>query len=560
MAHSSPIRNPQSAIRNLFVPIRNSAFLARAEWLCALLFTAATVWLRVNFALHAGGLWRDEAAAVGVATLGSFGEMWSYLQMESSPVLWSLLVRGMAAVGWGSDGALRAFALLIGLGGIGAIWFAARCFRSGPPLVALALFGFSVDLIVWPDTVRANGLGALTSVVALGCLWRLAEAPSSRRFAVAAAAAVVAVQSSYYGALWILAAGLAGAAVVWWRRQDSRAALGVLGAGAVSTASLLPYLSAFHDRAQWDALMKAPRYDAGMFVSYLAETVGKTGRWWWLLALAAALPGAVWRFRRGVRKPDNDLVFYTLAALVLGVAGHFVFFKVVRYQTHQWYYLALLAGAAVLVDAVLGDFCRSSVLARWTRLAGCVLVAGAGLRVCMAALPMRMTNIDLIAQTLAEEASGKDLIVINRWFLGPGYERYHAAKAPWTTLPPLAGHRFHRFDMVKALMEEPDQTAPVLPLLAQIQKTLEGGGRIYFVGGVLFPPEGGSAPIPGPAPLARTGWDATPYEDSWAMQVGEFVREHAARGRWVWASSPVRVSGLENPGVLINEGWKGNAE
>ena len=97
--------------------------LKRAEWTAAVLLTVAVGGLHLLRLLHAGGLWRDEAAAVGFATLPTLREVASSFQHEAFPLLFPLAVRGWAAV-WGDRYlALRAFGAAVGLALAAALWW-----------------------------------------------------------------------------------------------------------------------------------------------------------------------------------------------------------------------------------------------------------------------------------------------------------------------------------------------------------------------------------------------------------------------------------------------------
>ncbi len=89
---------------------------------------------------YAGGLWRDEAAAVYLAQMPSFSQIWSHLEHESFPLLVTMFLRGWSALGLGdSDGTLRAFGLLVGIAVIAALWWNAWRFSSSPPLLSMLL-------------------------------------------------------------------------------------------------------------------------------------------------------------------------------------------------------------------------------------------------------------------------------------------------------------------------------------------------------------------------------------------------------------------------------------
>ena len=70
--------------------------LRRAEWALAILATLLLVFLHAVFFTHAGGLWRDEANTIGVATLPKFGEFLHWLDISKSlspqatPSAWAL--------------------------------------------------------------------------------------------------------------------------------------------------------------------------------------------------------------------------------------------------------------------------------------------------------------------------------------------------------------------------------------------------------------------------------------------------------------------------------------
>src|ERR1700720_3691211 len=157
------------------------ASLRRLEWIVALLVGALIVVLHSVNMTHAGGLWRDEAAAVDLALFPSFAEIWSHLEHESFPLLLTLVLRGWSAIGLGSsDMALRVFGMLIGVAVLAALWWNAWQFSASPPLISMLLFGLSPTMIRWGDSLRAYGLGVLLLLLALGLIWKVVRAPSRR--------------------------------------------------------------------------------------------------------------------------------------------------------------------------------------------------------------------------------------------------------------------------------------------------------------------------------------------------------------------------------------------
>src|SRR5688500_13558839 len=115
---------------------RTPSTLRKVESVVAILLTVVVVSLHLMGALSAGGLWRDEAATVGLATLPTVGDVWKYAQHEAPPVLWPLMVRAFStAVGPMNDPAFRVLGFLIGTGVLATLWLYARELRHSFPLV-----------------------------------------------------------------------------------------------------------------------------------------------------------------------------------------------------------------------------------------------------------------------------------------------------------------------------------------------------------------------------------------------------------------------------------------
>src|SRR5207248_1161469 len=107
--------------------------LRRAEWALAILATLLLIVLHAIFLTHAGGLWRDEANTVGISTLPTFREFLHWLDFDSFPILWLLIVRMWHFIGFGSDFSLRFLGCAVGICLIGTLWLNARAFRFSFP-------------------------------------------------------------------------------------------------------------------------------------------------------------------------------------------------------------------------------------------------------------------------------------------------------------------------------------------------------------------------------------------------------------------------------------------
>ncbi|HET9226327.1 MAG TPA: hypothetical protein VFR31_06650, partial [Thermoanaerobaculia bacterium] len=254
--------------------------LQSAERATALLITLFAVGLHGLRLVHAGPLWRDEAAAFHLATSPTLAEV--VAKHESFPPPFFFLVRGWAAAFGGSDLSLRFFGLIAGLGLIAALWWSAR--RTDTiPLAALSLVAIHPAFLLYGDSLRGYGLGTVAIVAAFGafaCLNRCS-------IAIAAAASLAAVQILFFNAALLLALGLAAIGVGILRRRP-RLAWAAVAIGAGSALSLLPWSGSVMATRSWSGLLKVP-VGPGEIFGELARTAGPL--WIWLpLAALALLP------------------------------------------------------------------------------------------------------------------------------------------------------------------------------------------------------------------------------------------------------------------------------
>ncbi len=537
--------------------------LAKIEWYAAGFITLLSVWLHVSHALHAGPLWRDEANTAAISALPTIGDIWKNLEFDSFPIAWLLVVRVLHGLGMAGDAGLRFVGCLVGLAIVGVLWALARSFYRGLPLFSLALLAICPSLVIYGDSARAYGFGSLTGLVAFGFLWRYFDQPSWKRFAISSAASIFAAQSLYYNCI-VIGAACAGGLALAWRRRDRNLAWQAPLAGVPAALTLLPYFQVFHRAGEWNILVQIDKFEFTNFWGKLTTAVGLAGGWfiwiWTALFIFAlfVLPMALLRQPLLKTSPrEKETIVFGVSALFAGTLSYYLFLKMLRYPTQPWYYLSLLAFIAVAIDAVAGASFRGEI-ARKVRLTACLVIAVIALPTASRNVAMRMSNIDLIAEKLKTRAGSGDLVLFYPWFLQLTYERYQSSTAEFATIPLMPPSPLHRYDIIKKLMEEPDQTKPVAPLAAKIETCLKGGHRIYLVGGDCpFMPLDRDPIILSPAPLPPPiEWSDELYSFAWGTQIMRVFQLHGVRSdNWPPVTDEF-VNPLENPSVVEIAGWK----
>lgn len=534
-------------------------FLQQPDRVAALLLTAALVWLHFFFATHAGGLWRDEVNLVNLSGRASFGDM----ARDSFPVLMPLSVRGWSALGMGrSDEGLRFLGALIGLGLVASLWVSARATRHTPPLLSLTLLALNSTVIVYGDSLRGYGLGSMLMVLTVGAAGAWLRKATPARAGWLALSAVLSVQALYQNAVFVGAICL-GSWVVCARRRAGRAALLVLGAGVAAALSLLPYLPILvSGRSSMEVLRTSLRF------KYLLENVAVAAgfplpqyAWVWLLLAVMVVVGAIFRRRSGTSVPQghdeaaDDMRLFAATTLLTGCAGFWGFLWLAGLTTQPWYFVPLLALVAACFDAGLPS------LSRLRRVVFLGLVVGTALIAAPVAhhdLSLsRFTNVDRLSRRLTAEASPDDFVLVTPWYCGISFERYFKSPTPWTTLPPLADHSTHRYDLVRSQMQD---TNAIQPVLDQVAATLRSGRRVWVVSeaGLMDIPEPGT-PSPyhlPPPPLPNWGWSGVPYTLQWVSQTAHFLGNHSRQFERVKDPEPGKQRLTENLDLFVASGWR----
>jgi hypothetical protein len=537
-------------------------FLRLAETAVAALLTITSIVLHVRATMSAGALWRDEANTVSLATLPTFADLWRNMEFDSFPLLWLLVVRAYGSlVGPMNDQAFRALGFVVGLALLSALWLNARTFRYNLPLVSLALLGLTPSLIVWGDSVRAYGLAMTLILVTNALIWRFVQHPSISRFVLASVSAVLSVNAVYYNAVLLLAFCAAGA-VVCVRNKDPRKAILVISIGAVAAASLMTYRTQIGNIADWSMLVRVKDYSFTWFWYKLSDALLAGGPWavaiWTQVFVLSLVLGvlAVKRTREfDLSVEQRDSALYGIVALAIGAPASFLFLDRLSYYTAPWYYLSLITLVAVCCDIIMGTVAGRPAL-RLSRVLAVIVIAAATLPTALGSVRTRLTNVDLIAESLETTARPGDVIVVSPWHNGVSFDRYYHGAASWITVPRLNSPALHRYDLVKQQMLMRDQTAPVSPAIERMASALAAGNKVYFVGTPMFPSPGAGPEILPPAPHGKPGWNTSAYDRQWAAILSHFLKENAATITQVPVESGTNVSHYENLTLLVAEGYR----
>ena len=522
----------------------------RLEWTVAVLATLAAIAVRVMFVEHAGALWRDEANTASTALAPSFARMWRLMEFESFPILWPALVRGWIAIGPGStDAGLRLLGFLGGISLVPAMWFASLRLGRRPPLIGLALVAVNPEIARWGTSPRAWGLGAALAIVAFAATADAQESPTWPRVAVSVLATLLCVQCVYQNVVPIAAIAGASVVVAVATREWRRAAI-ALGAAAVAAVSLLPYAATVERRSVWNGLLQGPITIvdiAGRMLGVAASSGAVVGLCWAALPVAAIVFLVRGRAdRAGVR---NDVATYAVwvgALTTIGLAGLYL---IVRLHTQTWYYVGALALVAACADVALAVGAPAGI-ARTSALAALAILA-IGLVPALAVVREPQTNIDAVAGYLNRHAVSGDVVLVDPWAVGVSLNRYYTAPADVETVPPIADHTVHRYDLLRDAMMT---GKPIDPLLARIQHTLQAGHRLWEISNVDAGPRDRSVTnLPRP-PLAGSGWSSGPYERQWASQMQEFLDTHAVRREAV--AVDLHGGRFETMRLSVVSGWQ----
>jgi hypothetical protein len=514
------------------------AWCRRLALAVGLAFSLVLVALHLRYIAHAGPLWRDEVNSVNVASLPTLRDVYAHVHLESFPVAWCIVEHLWIRAGLGAtDEGLRRLGLVIGLGTLALLWWAARRLGVRVPLVTLLVLGASPSLIIYGDQARGYGLGALAIAWTMGAMWAFVERPGVLRYLNAQAAALLAAQT-YFGNSFLLVAICAAATACAVRRRAWRLVLAVGAIGAIAAISMLVNLPSVRYAMNLSPIEQYAYplgWYAAMLNAALAPDVPVLGMAW-KAALGLAAAGCALAWWRADADEDRERALFVVVAATGAVVVYGAYLSFIKVRTDYWYYLPLMTlgalacevGVALLLERVRLGLAACAVVV--------ALTAAAALPQVYSTVALRMTDVDVAAAEIERSARPDDLVVVMPWYCGITFARYYRGPAPWITLPDFAEHRFHLHGEVAEKMKRgSDGVAPELERVAQ---TLARGGRIWVVGAPRAPKPGETVPMLPAAPNGPQGWRAAPYLDAWELAFGALLRD---RGR--------TISGIALPDV-----------
>jgi hypothetical protein len=513
---------------------------------------ALSLWvviLHLMFLTHAGPLWRDEAEAIGFASMPSMIQTFQSLHYGNFPPLFATVARCWTLAGLGTDFGYRILGCLIGLGTLGALWFGARALGARAPLLTLALFAANPVVVRIGDSMRSYGLGIFLLVLTQALIWKYVRSPKRSIWIASAVAGILSVQCLYQSS-WFLLAFCAGAWAVTLAQKQWKTAAGVGLIGAAAALSLLADSGNLLRSREWFEITQASvKFD--WVLDALLETCRADGAWMafvWSALFAMAVVAAMfigWRLR-------SWNMIYGGVGLVVGVALCMNFLRYAGVAPQLWHFPIFMATSALSIETVLAAIPLASV--QWARSALAILVVLMANSLCREGVTLRQTNVDLIALKLTAKAQPGDLIVISPWYFGISLRRYLDEKK-WTSVPPIADYRFHRYDLLKERMAT---VKPLDGLEEQIRQTLRSGHALWVAGMFHFHPPGKELKVYPPYQGGIDMADAR-YCDSWICQIADMIRTNGCDINPVLISVPggTPVNPVENISLRVIRGWHG---
>jgi hypothetical protein len=514
-------------------------------------FILSTMVLFFRIFEFGGSLNRDEANGLQLA-LSSWKEIPALLQFDSFPLLWFGFLKAWISTGLPP----RLLSLFIGIAGVLSIWKAAKIVGINMPVAVPALFFPLPMFIISGGIVRAYVLGAFLLLLSFVVVWDAASSSPRINRWVTLMICVASVHCLYFNAVIFSGIGTAGL-VIASLRSDKAAVARVMTACFLCLISIVPYFLIAGRSAEWNGLIHQTvdfsSIANGFFESLHQDTVRGAG-WIWLFGVlflwsAGSISWCGDKSAEGLQRRDRFI--YASCSVILGGAALALFLRWLKYEPWGPYFLGITGLICLGADMSWGTSDRPFFLR-----------AGVGVMVFLG-LPFfahawrisyrSVSNMGSIADYLGKKAAAGDLIVINDWSAGVGFQYYYRGAASWITFPDIEDHRVHRFDLMKKEIGRPN---PFEEDLRSISRVLQGGGRVWVV---TFDKLSSDRDSPGPSssvhlPQRTRGGELSTYMAGWKRVLKDHLIGHAARGTYF--QSPMGPPVMEGIGLVVVEGWR----
>lgn len=520
----------------------------------AVFVSLCIVVFHIRILMHAGPFWRDEVNGLNVALMPTVKQVWQSIVYYPFPIIHDLILRAWIALGFGgSDFQLRLLAFLIGILLLVVVWIGSRLVdrQNRAPVLLLAIFALNPVAIQNGDWVRPYGLAMIFIILTFGLIWRFTVDDCNRRALLfATAAAVLSVQTVFLNAVLVFAICAGSIFVLVSKKRWDKAAQ-ILLVGLIAALSLAPYVSVLRQAGDWAGVFRmtdSVRDVAAAGVGALTNH-NTIVAFFWALIFAIVVAGALFRpsrdyFFRNVAD-GNERTVFGIVTLVIAAAGTVAFLSVSGWIMDR-YFVPCAAVASMGVFILVSAFCRTTVV-RLINLAVSIAIVCVLLPSAYVLSATRGTNCDLVAARLTKEANQNDLILVTSFTFGISFSHYYHGLTPWRTVPEVADHSQHRWDLVLQAMRRPD---PMRQMLEEIEATLKSGRKIFVVGA-----------LPASDSISSRSVEQVPSEESLRSQVGQFLRQHVLSNAQISVTDePLVINPLEDFPLFIASGWRESPE
>ena len=146
--------------------------------------------------------------------------------------------------------------------------------------------------------------------------------------------------------------------------------------------------------------------------------------------------------------------------------------------------------------------------------------------------------------------------MVSPWEYAVSLNRYYHGPAEVITFPPIADHRFHRYDLALHQMKA---AQPLEPAYRRMEEVLREGHNVFVVGRLP------RAKLNVPPPILSLGyhepdgtWHPGNYDWIWPLLTAYFIQSHAISGAGLplASSTSTRVQDYEDLTLGVVRGWR----